>query len=57
MLPDLTGNEFIHRMAVVLSQESGVQLLGIPKFKNATGENMAETVVSKLIDCVVYLYK
>lgn len=46
----MTGSEIVERLAVVLSQESGMQLLGIPKIENSTGEVMAEGVYSALID-------
>lgn len=49
-LQDLTGPNQVERYAVALYQESGVQLLGIPKIENATGEVMAEEVYSTQID-------
>lgn len=49
-LQDLSGNDMVERLAVLLSQESGVQLLNIPKIENTTGETMAEAVFSVLID-------
>lgn len=50
LLLDLTGNEKVERLAVVLSQESGFQLLGVPKIENSTGEAMAQKVYSTLVD-------
>lgn len=46
----MTGKENVERLAVVVSQESGMQLLGIPKIENATGEVMAESVYLALAD-------
>lgn len=47
-MQDLTENKIVDRIAIVLSQETGVQLLGIPKIENGTGEVMAEAVFTAL---------
>lgn len=48
MLQDIHGNETVDRLAIVLSQETGAQLLGIPKMNSGTGEAMADAVFAAL---------
>lgn len=43
-MEDIAGKKKVHRLPIVVSQESGAQLLGVPKLKSETGEAMAETV-------------
>lgn len=63
-LPHISGehNKKVDRMPVLISQESGVQLLGVPFIKSGTGELMAEAVYDTLrewnalenIECVSF---
>lgn len=50
MLPDLMTNEKVERFAIVLSQTSGVELLGVPKIDYETGECQAEAIFTKLFE-------
>lgn len=47
---DLSSNELVDRLAVILTQESGSQLLGIPKADSGKGYAMAEAVYSQISD-------
>lgn len=42
--PDLTGDDRVDHIPILISQESGDQLLGIPKLATATGSSTAEAV-------------
>jgi hypothetical protein len=44
MLPDLTKNKSIDRLAVLVSGEGTMKLLGVPKIHNSTGEAQATAV-------------
>lgn len=44
MLPDITGNEKVERLPVLVSQKTGVQLLGGPKIPTSSGQNMADAI-------------
>lgn len=44
ILTDLTGEEKVDRIPVILSQRSGSQLLGIPKMNSGTGAESANAV-------------
>lgn len=44
----MSENQKVERIPILVSQESGVQLLGVPPIKNATGELMAEAVYNTL---------
>lgn len=49
-MQDITGKEIVDRMPVIISQQSGAQLIGIPKIENGTGLAMAEGVYDLLVD-------
>lgn len=42
------GSQKVDRMPVLVSQKSGVQLLGVPKIESASGRNMAEEVFNTI---------
>lgn len=50
LLQSIHGNEKVDRLAIVVSQESGSQLLGVPKIARGTGEAMADAVYAALRD-------
>lgn len=50
-MPDITGStKKVERIPIIVSQESGVQLLGIPPIESQTGELMAEAVYNTLTE-------
>ena len=49
ILPALTGNENTDRLAVIVSGDGAMKLLGVPKIPSGTGEAQA-TAVLQLID-------
>lgn len=50
MLPELTGEEIVDRLAVIISHEGGEQLLGVPKLQSSSGSEIAGAVYKLLID-------
>lgn len=50
MLPELTGQEMVDRLPVILSHRGGEQLLGVPKLQSSTGAEIADSVYKLLID-------
>jgi hypothetical protein len=50
MLPDLTSKENVDRLAILVSGEGVMKLLGVPKLPNGTGESMANTVFGLLTE-------
>lgn len=48
IMEDIAGHEKVDRMPVLVSQKSGVQLLGVPKIASGTGEAMAEAIYTAL---------
>lgn len=49
-MQDIHGNENVDRLAIVLSQRSGAQLLGVPKLHEGIGEATADAVFAALND-------
>jgi hypothetical protein len=43
-MPDVTGNEKVDRLPILVSTMGEKKLLEIPKIPNRTGQVMAETV-------------
>lgn len=46
MLPDITGNELVERLPVLVSGYEVEQLLGVPKLPNGTGEAISSAVLT-----------
>lgn len=49
-MEDIKGHEKIDRLPILISQRSGVQLLGVPKIDSGTGESMAAAAFKLLKD-------
>lgn len=47
---DITGNEKVDRLPVVISQNVGSQLLGVPRIINGSGIAMATAVYELLVE-------
>ena len=50
LMPDIMGKEAVDRMPVIISQQTGAQLLGIPKIQSGTGVAMAEAILQLLVE-------
>ena len=50
LLPDLTGNEKVDRLPILVSGLGVIQLLAVPKLPNGTGEAMAAAVYAAITD-------
>lgn len=50
LLPEITGNEKVDRLPVIISHNSGEQFLGAPKISAGTGREMAAAVYEQLLD-------
>ena len=50
MLPSLTSKETVDRLAVIVSGEGVMKLLGVPKLPNGTGEAEASAVFTLIQD-------
>lgn len=50
LLPDVTGNDKVDRLPVLVSGSGIIKLLGVPKIPSGTGKSMADAVVACLED-------
>lgn len=48
ILPEITGNDKVDRLPVLVSQDDTEQLIGVPKLKSGTGEEIASNVFNQL---------
>lgn len=49
-LPEMTGDEKIERLPIVVSSNGIDKLLGVPKLQNGTGRKMADAVIAAVTD-------
>lgn len=50
MMQDIIGKEIVDRLAVIITQQTGAQLIGIPKIQRGTGLAMAEAIFDLLVN-------
>lgn len=48
-MEDIVGRKKVDRMPVIISQQSGSQLLGVPKIPSGSGLAMAEAIFALMI--------
>lgn len=48
LLPDITGHDKVDRLPILVTQEETEQLIGVPKLKSGTGEEIASNVFNQL---------
>ena len=48
LLKDITGNEKVDRLPVLVSGQGVSQLLAVPKIASGTGKNQAQTVADTI---------
>lgn len=50
ILPALTGNEYVDRLPVLITNNNSEYLLGVPKLESATGKEQAQAIFHALQD-------
>lgn len=50
LLPEITGNEKVERLPIIVAQMDGDQLLGVPQLPNSTGLEISEAIFEVLTD-------
>lgn len=48
LLPEITGHDKVDRLPILVSQDDTEQLIGVPKLKSGTGEEIASNVLKQL---------
>lgn len=49
-LPEMTGDDKVERLLIIVSSNSVEKLLAVPKLENGTGRKMADAVIAALTD-------